>query len=823
MYNELILNASLLVALSSLYNLLARVRKDSEIWVKILAGLVFGGVAIAGMKIPFHYAPGVIYDGRSIVLAMAGLFGGGVTTLVSILVAGIFRASLGGPGVWAGLATILFCGLIGLAFRRLHKNLPGNLNLLDLYVLGIVAHLVMLVCQLLILPIPIGLTVISKIWPAILLIFPVATVLMGLLLRTEERNLLAYEEIRTSNELYRDLVETSQDLIWQCDIDGRYTFLNPAWEEVFGYKIEEMLGKKFSDFQTSEYAEQDKQEFARLLQGNTVKGLETVHIGKDGREIHLVFNAKFLVDAHGMPAGTRGTAYDSTERKRSEAALLASEKRFRSIVENSDAGYFSIGKDGIIQDVNDAWVRLYRFGSREEIIGQHFAIIQKIDDLDQAIEFVEGIMRGDSQYQTGEFSRRCKDGTIGYHTFSARPVLQTGQPVGIEGFIIDTTEMRHSTQKLQESEKRFHLLFDAMVEGVALHTLVFDESGKPVNYRIVDVNPQFERILSIKKEDISGKLATDAFNLAEPPYAKDYFRVTLKKENFSFETYFPPLKKHFLISATPWGETGFATIFEDITERKMTEERIRQLNASLELRVAERTNELESKNRELESFSYSVSHDLRAPLRAISGFAEIINRRYRPELNEQAQHYFDNIVAASSRMGHLIDDLLSYSRLGRQAINRSSVNVNEVLSQVVEDLNGHIKELNALVEIEPDLPEVTGNKTLFQQIFVNLLDNALAYHRPDVPPRIQVSGSLEKGMVTYRVSDNGLGIAPEFQEKVFNVFQRLHSDEFYPGTGIGLAIVKKAIELQGGKIRLDSETGQGSIFTIQFPEENQNA
>jgi len=131
----------------------------------------------------------------------------------------------------------------------------------------------------------------------------------------------AYKELEKSEALYHDLVETSQDLIWQCDAEGRYIYLNPAWEQVFGYKIEEMRGRKFSDFQTPEYAEHDVKEFRRLLEGNSVRGLETVHLGKAGNEIHLVFNAKFLQDENGKAAGTRGTAYDITKRKQAEDEL----------------------------------------------------------------------------------------------------------------------------------------------------------------------------------------------------------------------------------------------------------------------------------------------------------------------------------------------------------------------------------------------------------------------------------------------------------------------------------------------------------------------
>ena len=178
---ELINNAALLVALSALYGLLARYRHTGSARDKVLAGLLFGGLAIAAMIMHVHYSPGIIYDGRSIVLTLAGLFGGGIAAAVSIALAGAYRAYLGGPGVWAGMATILFCAMVGLAVRRGYDNRPESLNPVALYGVGIAAHVVMLLCQLL-LPWPGALETIGRIWPPVMLVFPAATLLIGILL-----------------------------------------------------------------------------------------------------------------------------------------------------------------------------------------------------------------------------------------------------------------------------------------------------------------------------------------------------------------------------------------------------------------------------------------------------------------------------------------------------------------------------------------------------------------------------------------------------------------------------------------------------------------
>lgn len=282
----------------------------------------------------------------------------------------------------------------------------------------------------------------------------------------------------------------------------------------------------------------------------------------------------------------------------------------------------------------------------------------------------------------------------------------------------------------------------------------------------------------------------------------------------------------------------FISAIEDISERRQTSEQLAALTATLDYRIWERTKQLAEANSELESFSYSVSHDLRAPLRAVSGFAQILQRRYSEALNAQGQHYLSNIVLASGRMNQLIDDLLRYARLGRQSVASQPIPLTTILETVRADLADKIEKTQARLEIDASLPILQGDETLLGQIFLNLFDNALKYHRPGVAPQIIVAAhraaAPQENICIVQVADNGQGIPLAQQPKVFNVFQRLHSEE-YPGTGIGLAIVTKAASLLGGTVMITSPlpadfakkfdavdlTNCGSLFTLRLPLSSQ--
>jgi light-regulated signal transduction histidine kinase (bacteriophytochrome) len=246
---------------------------------------------------------------------------------------------------------------------------------------------------------------------------------------------------------------------------------------------------------------------------------------------------------------------------------------------------------------------------------------------------------------------------------------------------------------------------------------------------------------------------------------------------------------------------------------------LRERNLQLEQRtreLEERSAELEAANRQLESFSYSVSHDLRAPLRAVSGFAQILSHRHRESLNEQGRHFLDNIVEASAHMGRLIDDLLSYSRIGRSAIVMRPVGLSELLADIVRRLQPRIAEAGVTLAIANDLPVVQGDATLLSQVFTNLLDNALTYRKSGLPLQVSVAWKRSGNDVIVSVTDTGIGIAERHFDAIFNVFERLHTQDAFPGTGIGLAVVKKSVDMQGGAVWVTSSVGVGSTFHVRL-------
>ncbi len=283
------------------------------------------------------------------------------------------------------------------------------------------------------------------------------------------------------------------------------------------------------------------------------------------------------------------------------------------------------------------------------------------------------------------------------------------------------------------------------------------------------------------------------------------------------------------------GETVFDGLLEDISDRKSSEVQIRQLNENLERRVRERTAELEAVNQELEAFSYSVSHDLREPLRAIQGFAQALLEDYAEQLPPVAQDYAQRVDAAARRLETLIQDLLIYSRLSRTDLQRSRIELSAVVTEALAQLQMELQERQAQVTVEAPLLAVIGDYTTLVQVVINLLTNAIKFVAPGVQPQVRIWSEQSRGVggqggqtgegenFEFRsprlwVEDNGIGIAPKYQGQVFRVFERLHGVESYPGTGIGLAIVHKGIERMGGRVGVESQPGQGSRFWLELPK-----
>jgi light-regulated signal transduction histidine kinase (bacteriophytochrome) len=241
--------------------------------------------------------------------------------------------------------------------------------------------------------------------------------------------------------------------------------------------------------------------------------------------------------------------------------------------------------------------------------------------------------------------------------------------------------------------------------------------------------------------------------------------------------------------------------------------RLRALQTQLESQNAQ----LASTNEALQAFSYSVSHDLRTPLRAIESFAHILVEGHRDELSADGRHCLDQIIANSKRMGSLIETLLQYARTGRAAVTTEPVPLAPIVQQLASLFGERIKATGTRFEVVRPLATPLGDTLLIGQILSNLVDNALTYRCPERAPEVRLSAVRDGGQVVLSVADNGIGIEPEYHDKIFQVFQRLHGPDEYPGSGIGLAIVAKSARLMDGEVHVESELGRGSTFTVWLP------
>jgi signal transduction histidine kinase len=271
---------------------------------------------------------------------------------------------------------------------------------------------------------------------------------------------------------------------------------------------------------------------------------------------------------------------------------------------------------------------------------------------------------------------------------------------------------------------------------------------------------------------------------------------------------------------------AIANLLSAAIRRHHTEAELCQLNETLEERIRDRTQALEAVNQELESFSYSIAHDLRAPLRAIQGFARVLQEDYGPALDHTGQKYISRITASAERLDMLILDLLTYSQLGRSEINLRRINIESVVTEILQELQPTLEAKQAEVEIVSALPVVRAHRSVLYQVFNNLINNALKFVAPGVKPKIQISAedchasfdadNEPTRQVRIWIQDNGIGIASHHQDRIFTPFERLHGIDAYPGTGIGLSIVQRGINRMGGKVGVDSIEGQGSRFWIDL-------
>ncbi|MCJ8168945.1 transporter substrate-binding domain-containing protein [Atopomonas sediminilitoris] len=385
--------------------------------------------------------------------------------------------------------------------------------------------------------------------------------------------------------------------------------------------------------------------------------------------------------------------------------------------------------------------------------------------------------------------------------------------------VVATLHDLHEMRCQQAEYNRLHQQMDALIEGSIDCIFVKDEQG---HYLVA--NRALCELVNLSPEQLIGKLDSDLFpaDLAEQ-YREDDQRFMQLQHACTYEEQVQTAngRRAFLTTKGPLivdGQVrGVFGISREISELKKAEEKIRLLNTTLENRVAQRTAELEQVNQELRSFSYSVSHDLKAPLRAIQGYSQLLLEDHNASLNPEGQHFLITISQSAGQMATLIDNLLDYSRTERQALQSEPVHLEHLCQTIIDLHRQQLDELNAEVSLQLHDITLQSDARCLQQILGNLIDNAIKFRHPELPPVIEVSARLDSQYCTLRVHDNGVGFEMKYQTRIFDIFQRLHSQTEYPGTGIGLAIVRKAAQRLNAQVWADSKPGLGSSFYVRIP------
>lgn len=394
---------------------------------------------------------------------------------------------------------------------------------------------------------------------------------------------------------------------------------------------------------------------------------------------------------------------------------------------------------------------------------------------------------------------------------------------GLSVFFHDITERKKNEEWRRVSEERYKSLFESIDEGFCLIEMLFDEKNVPVDYRFLELNPAFEKQSGLK--NAVGRTMKELVPMHEKHWFEIYGRVALTGESIRFENRAAGLDRWFDVYAYrpgPAENRTVAVLFNDISKRKKAEKDLQRAQkelqehaASLENTVAQRTFQLQEKIDELETFSYSLSHDMRAPLRAIQHFNHIVLEEMGENIGDEGKDYLRKAINSAERMDRLIEDVLAFGQLSRQNMQLEVVNVEKLLREIIHE-RPEFREPKAIVTIQSPLIPVLGHDASLTQCITNLLSNAVKFVSPEVKPMVRIWSEPRNGQVRLWVEDNGIGMEKELHQKLFQMFNRLHSVGTYEGTGIGLAIVRKAAERMGGTTGLESEPGKGSRFWVQL-------
>jgi PAS domain S-box-containing protein len=632
----------------------------------------------------------------------------------------------------------------------------------------------------------------------------------------------AEEEAKRIGEYYRALFEKAPDGIVLLDANAQYKFVSPAARKIFGYSENESISKDPSLFTHPDDLSMVLSTLQKLFTDPSyVPVIQYRYANKAGAWLWVESTFTNLLNDPIVNAIIINFR-EITDRKLAEEALKENEKRFREFFEANSDGItiFNINETGpptVILDTNENAAKMLGYSKEDMLKLNPVSIESNLTQEQLAYRTKELKENGFANFET---VIRHKDGHDICVETKAKVIFYNNQPA-LMNIVRDITERKLAQESLIESERRLK-----ESQAVArLGSYVWNmKTGLWKSSKILD------EIFGIDHSYI--RSLEGWVKITHPDWQKtmnDYVLDEVLKNH-------KPFDKEYRIIRQDTGEerwvhgigslefddrnepiTLIGTI-SDITFRKDAEEEIRILNEELEHRVIQRTEQLEQSNKELEAFSYSVSHDLRAPVRHIMGFAEILKNECSDELSEKAVHYLETISGSAEKMGDLIDNLLNFSRTGRTEISKSHLNMNSILEDALNQIRTGFGDRKIKWNIS-DMPKVYGDYNLLRIVWINLLDNAVKYTRERKLSIISIGFKEEKKETIFFVRDNGVGFDMEYSGKLFGVFQRLHSASQFDGTGIGLANVRRIISRHGGKTWAEGEVENGAVFYFSLPKE----
>jgi PAS domain S-box-containing protein len=632
------------------------------------------------------------------------------------------------------------------------------------------------------------------------------------------------------------------------DIKGTITYVNEKFCAISQYSKDELVGQDHRILNSGHHSKEFFKQMYQTIASGKVWHDEIKNRAKDGSFYWVDATIVPLLDAGGKPRQYMAIRTDVTERKRAEEAR----ERLAAVVESSDDAIISKTLDGTINAWNRGAEQVFGYAAAE-VIGEPMVILMPAERVNEESDILTRIRRGES-VEHFETVRVRKDGRRIDVSVTISPIRDSsGVIVGASKIARDITERKlkeeqrkqselqlagqsqelarradelaHSRRALETQTVMLQSVLDSMGEGLIAadlegHFLIWNNAAKKLMGRDAADLPT-ERWTPHYKVYLPDGITPC------PPESLPLVRA-LHGESVQMEMMVEhPERANRVcleVTARPLRDSqgnlgGGVAVLRDITERKAAEQKVQELNQNLEARVIERTAELKAANKELEAFTYSVSHDLRAPLRHISGFTKILVEKFHSSLPAEAQQHLQLIAQGANRMGQLVDELLKLARLGRQAL---SVEVTE-LSFLVKDVVTLLAPETVGRQVEwkiDELPSAECDPVLIRQVFQNLISNALKYSRPRSPAVIEIGRTEKEGETVIFVKDNGVGFDMRYMDKLFGVFQRLHLAEEFEGTGIGLATVERIIKKHGGRVWVEAELDRGATFYFTLGSRN---